>query len=188
MEQAQFFSVHQHLSVNIIPLRADETLPDDARFDEEIPLPFRIAAETAHLDISSIRSLRNIGSTADDLMGFLRIQQQKIDLVVNYILAQEDQPQLRHLTHTFSAGGFSYFADTPPASGSIMRIKLFLSQPAAAVYAYGEVSEVSIEDGRPLVQIRFIRLRDKDQDLLIRAALHEQQQQLKQRAELRVKE
>lgn len=69
-----------------------------------------------------------------------------------------------------------------------MRIKLFLSQPAAAVYAYGEVSEVSIEDGRPLVQIRFIRLRDKDQDLLIRAALHEQQQQLKQRAELRVKD
>ncbi|MGL4957939.1 MAG: PilZ domain-containing protein [Plesiomonas sp.] len=187
MDQGHFFSVQQRLSVNIIHLAQGIPLPDQATFEREIPLPFRIAAETAHLDASGIRSLQNLGSAADDLVNFLHVQQQKIDLLVHYILGQEDQPTHRHTTHSFSAGGVRYFCETLPALGTHMCIKLFLPHPAAAIYCYGEVEAIEIEQGQPLVQIRFTHLRDNDQDLLIRAALYTQQQQLKQRAELRVK-
>ncbi|MGL5006765.1 MAG: PilZ domain-containing protein [Plesiomonas sp.] len=187
MDKGHFFSVQQCLSVNISPLATDIPLPDQVTFEQEIPLPFRITAEIAHLDASSIRSLQNIGAVADDLVNCLQIQQQKIDLLIHSILWQEDQPIHRYTTHSFSAGGLRYFCKDLPAINTHMCIKIFLPHPAAAIYCYGEVMAIEIEQGQPLVQIRFTHLRDNDQDLLIRAALYIQQQQLKQRAELRVK-
>ncbi len=63
-----------------------------------------------------------------------------------------------------------------------MRVKLFLEYPAAAIYCYASVMQCQQEPEHTLVTLKYDLLRDVDQDLLIKAALYQQQRLLRQRS------
>ncbi len=98
------------------------------------------------------------------------------------MLSQQDDPALRTFTVSFGASQFTYKAKSALPSGQQVRAKLFLEHPAAAIYCYGLVVACEAEEGHFIVTVRYELLRDTDQDLLIKAALYQQQKLLRQRS------
>lgn len=182
MDNSSFFSVEHQCNVNVHLVPEHEALPDEASFEQEIPLPFRLSSEVSHIDAASLRCLRNLGDASEELTEYLKMQAKKIDVILGYVLSLQDEPSERHQTTTLSAGGITYRAEEPVAAGRNIRIKLFLSSEALAVYCYGEVTQCEQQaESSYLVSVKFNRLRETDQEHLIRAALHIQTQLLKQR-------
>lgn len=82
----------------------------------------------------------------------------------------------------FGASQFTYISEKPVADDTKLRVKLFLDHPPSAIYCYAETESCQQEDAHYLVKARYVRLRDSDQDLLIKAALYQQQKLLRQRS------
>ncbi|MGF1690227.1 PilZ domain-containing protein [Photobacterium kagoshimensis] len=199
MIQDEYFSVHAGLTINVEPLDDSAACPDDEAFRLEIPPLFRVASECSELEESTERLLSNFGS--DDskaLIGYLGAQNTKINLLLSYVLSQQDDPTVRFTTRTFGASRLSFISSTPLATGRTVRMKLFLNDPPAAIYCYGEVidcqpynnqsgddSDNSGDNNSYEIHLRYTQLLESDRDLLIRAALHVQQKLLRERAQQR---
>ena len=185
MDNSSYFSVKCRCNINVHQLSDPNLLPSEADFEAEIPTPFRLSTELAHLDAASLRCLRHLGESSEELVSYLKMQAKKIDVLLGYVLSLQDDAQERFEANSLSASGLSYLSDTAVCCGQLLRIKLFLSEEPLAVYCYAEIvscqplSEPS--SPRYQVDVRFNRLRETDQEHLIRATLHLQTQQLKQR-------
>lgn len=183
MEQQEYFSVHHKLTVNVELLDAGFTLPSESVFATEIPAPFIVASEFSQLDSlteGAMSELKN--SDFKNLMLLIDHQNGKLNLLLTFMLAQQDDETLRKYTLTFGASQFTYFTDTPVAAGTPARVKLFLDHPPAAIYCYTKATECKEHQLGYEVTMSYSRLRDVDQDLLIKAALYQQQKLLRQRS------
>ena len=178
MDSKEFFSIDYQCTVNVYEV---DSLPSEPAFELEIPAPFRLASEIADLDSPAATYLRSIAERQADLAKYLKLQAQKTNVLLSYILSLQDATKEQFQTLSISAGGLSYFNNFAVSTGQLLRIKLFLTEQSLAIYAYGEV--VSCEqfaDGFK-VQVAYKMLRPTEQELLIRATLQIQSQQLKAR-------
>lgn len=183
MTDQDFFSVYHALTINIQPLPVDFILPSPLDFEAEIPAPFIVACEFSQLDqLNEAARLELKNSDFKHVVQLLETQNSKLNLLLSFMLAQQDDPKLRYSTVSFGASQFIYRSASPLTVGTPLRIKLFLDHPAAAIYCYGEVSQCETEDEHTNISVRYTLLRDNDQDLLIKAALHRQQKLLRQRS------
>ncbi|PSW07286.1 PilZ domain-containing protein [Photobacterium lipolyticum] len=186
MNQDEYFSVNTGLTINVEPLGGDEHLPDELDFIKEIPPLFRVASECSGLEESADRSLAGFGKDESKaLLAYLAAQNSKINLLLSFVLSQQDDPAIRYTTETFGASKLTYLSGTPFIVGNSVRVKLFLDHPPAAIYCYAEVSNCEAKDDKFEVTLRYNRLQEEDRDLLIRAALNIQQKLLRQRAQQR---
>ncbi|AJR08146.1 PilZ domain-containing protein [Photobacterium gaetbulicola] len=187
MNQDEYFSVHAGLTINVEPLPPGAGIPEMLAFQQEIPPLFRIASECSSLDEGLEHSLSQLNKEEfKALANYLTAQNNKINLLLSFVLAQQDDAELRFITHTFGASQLSYFSPVALSEGDHVRLKLFLDNPAAAVYAYAEVTQcLPQQNGSHEITLRYVCLMEDDRDLLIRAALYFQQKILRQRAQQR---
>jgi len=187
MNQDEYFSVHSGLTINVELLSQGEQLPDELAFSQEIPPLFRVASECTGLEEGVEQSLSKL--TKDEskpLLDYLTAQNSKINLLLSFVLSQQDDPAFRYTTETFGASQLTFLSKSPVAVGSLVRVKLFLDKPPAAVYCYAEViGNKERESGQFEITLKYNRLLEGDRDLLIRAALYIQQKLLRQRAQQR---
>jgi len=184
----QYFSIQHSLSVNIEPVSIDHVPTSRLALENEMPIPFKMANDVAEIDSNALRSIRNIGEQADALADFLQMQNNKINLIMGYVLAQQDNPESRFNTTLFGAGEIKFIAHDNLTLEQAVRIKIFLPSDSAAIYCYGTISARETQEGdENLIEYTasYTRIRDIDREILIRATLRIQQLQLKQRAELR---
>ncbi len=183
MEQQEFFTVHHKLTVNVELLDQDFSLPDHATFVSEIPVPFIVASEFSQLDgltESAMNELKN--SDFKDVIQLIKHQNSKLNLLLSFMLAQQDKKESRYSTTCFGASQFTFKANKKILPGTVARAKLFLDHPPAAIYCYGEITaSIEVERGFEIT-LTYQLLRDSDQDLLIKAALYQQQRLLRQRS------
>ncbi|ART81055.1 PilZ domain-containing protein [Oceanisphaera avium] len=177
-----YFSIEYRAQVNLCPLAEGESVPDAERLENEIPAPFKLISEVTRIDTHNARLLRNLDEHASDLVEIINLQSRKIDLVLSYVLAHEDEAHERHHTLTLGGGGFTFMSPTPWVDGALLRFKLFLPELSVAIYGYGQIAAQS----EPYhYRCDFSALREQDRDALIRASLQLQAKQLKARAERR---
>lgn len=183
MSDQEFFTVNHTMAVNVEALSSDQALPSVEQFEDEIPAPFIVASEFSHLDLlndAARNELKN--SELKHVIQLLDTQNSKLNLLLTFLLSQQDDPTKRHQTHSFGASQFSYYAEQTLEIETKVRVKLFLDHPAAAIYCYGSVTQVEPSGESYLVTVKYQRLRDLDEDLLIKAALFQQQKLLRQRS------
>ncbi|KJY83032.1 hypothetical protein TW81_10720 [Vibrio galatheae] len=183
MSDQEFFTVNHTMTVNVEPLADELSFPSYEKFEGEIPAPFIVASEFSNLDLlnDSARSeLKN--SDFKHVIQLLDTQNSKLNLLLTFMLSQQDDPLLRHQTHSFGASQFTYISDAEVSLNTKVRVKLFLDHPAAAIYCYGHVSQIDATEDTHLVTVKYDLLRDLDEDLLIKAALFQQQKLLRQRS------
>ncbi|MUJ39541.1 PilZ domain-containing protein [Aliivibrio fischeri] len=186
MSHDEYFSVHYDLTINVEPLAVDTPLPNMETFEREIPAPFRVAQECSALDDVSESELSFLKQ--DDgkrLANYLNNQNQKLNLLLSYLLIQQDEAMYRHKTLTFGASRFTYETDTALTIGQMTKVKLFLEHPPSAIYCYATVTQCTETENGFIIEMAYQLLRDIDQDLLIKAALFQQQKVLKLRAQER---
>lgn len=183
MTEQEYFTVHHQLTINAQPLPDDFSLPSYSQFEAEIPAPFIVASEFSQLDMlndSARKELNN--SEFKHVIHLLDTQNSKLNLLLTFLLSQQDDPQYRSTTVAFGASQFGFLSPKPLNNNQVLRVKLFLEHPAAAIYCYARVISCDAHESGYLVNAKYQILRDADQDLLIKAALYQQQKLLRQRS------
>lgn len=183
MSEQEFFTVNHTMTVNVEVMTVNFSLPSVEKFEAEIPAPFIVASEFSNLDLlndAARNELKN--SDLKHVVQLLDNQNSKLNLLLTFMLSQQDDPSMRFQTHSFGASQFTYFSPEQLDLDQKVRAKLFLEHPAAAVYCYGHVSQIEKVDDAYLVTVKYDLLRELDEDLLIKAALHQQQKLLRQRS------
>lgn len=186
--QEQFFSVTHATPVNVIPMPGDFHLPSLEALEAELPEPFRIASSITSIDMVTSRLLRNQSESMHDLVEIINQQSRKIDMIMGYVLSVQDHPEHRFHTLRFGAGQLTYLHPRQghgeaPHLHQIVRLKIFLREEASAIYCYGQVKQLEPSEHGTHVVLDYVRIREDDRELLVRASLHIQSKQLKLRAQ-----
>lgn len=178
----EFFSIKHPTKVNLVPLAEDFVLPNIDALTEVMPYAFRVASEISDLDVKALRPLRALGDKAEELAAFLNHQSKKIDLMMSFVLQQQDDEQHRYEGIKFGGGGVIIANHSPMEPGLQVELKIFINEEATAIFCYGEVIACQQQDDEYHITLIFTRIREQDQETLVRASLHMQTQQLRKRA------
>ncbi|MCT6699702.1 PilZ domain-containing protein [Rheinheimera sp. 4Y26] len=200
-----YFSIEQSVLANIRPL--SQSLPDEQEFLQMIPEPFLMASEQAVLDRSALKALSKLGELAEELAAYLKTQAKKLDMMMRYVLMQQDDANYRQHTHSFGGSALNFISTAPLPEGQTLEVKLFLTGADGAVYFLATVLENEVyQSAEPDIEVSAIaaqhqpsatqspaylvraavsRIRDEDREVLVRATLHEQSRQLKRKAQER---
>ncbi|MCW8866693.1 MAG: PilZ domain-containing protein [Colwellia sp.] len=172
----EFFSITHEFSINILPLDANTTSFE--QFIANMPAPFKMASEVTTIDQAALRPLQALSGVTSQLVDFLNHQSEKINLLMGYILSQQDEEQHRYQGIEFGGGGLLFTAKTPFEIGQLVEMKIFLLSENCAVYCYSEIIEVSQNEDDFQHKAIFHFIREEDREVLVRTSLHEQSRQL----------
>jgi Tfp pilus assembly protein PilZ len=162
-------------------LADDFVLPKIDDLHRHMPYEFQIASELSGIDTKALRPLRGLGEHAIELAEFLNHQSRKIDLMMSLILQQHSKQEQTYHSVQFGGGGIILESEGELSVGSIIELKLFLREEASAIFCFAEVIACKPADDTYHVSMIFTRIREEDQDLLVRASLHLQAANLRKR-------
>ncbi len=186
MSTSEYFTVNHTLKISLETLAPDTQLPNEVSFEAEIPDAFKIASQFSSLD--NKLSLAYTELTQRDLphvIELLEAQSSKIDLMIQYFISlqKDDGVGVPLVTTHFGASELGFISQSSLPLGSLVRLNIYLDSPSAAIYCYASVTHVKTdEQGQTHVTLSYERIREQDRDLLIKAALVQQQKLLRQRS------
>lgn len=185
----EFFMIKHDLPVNVKRLDKGFELPEIGDLHNHMPYTFQVASELAEIESKALRPLRNLGEHAVELVEFLNHQSRKIDLMMSLILQQQSEPEERFHSTQFGGGGITIQTNSSLQVGDNVELKVFLREEASAIFCYAEVIACEPEQKNACeaqqegfsVSMIFTRIREEDQDLLVKASLHLQAANLRKR-------
>lgn len=180
----EFFMIKHELPANIKLMPDDFNLPDVDNLHQYMPYEFQIASELSSIDTKALRPLRGLGEHAIELADFLNQQARKIDLMMSLILQQHAKQQDTYHSLEFGGGGIIIQCPSQWQIGSIAELKLFLREEASAIFCFAEVIACKPVEDKYHISLIFTRIREEDQDLLVKASLHIQAANLRKRKAL----
>ncbi|GGD55454.1 PilZ domain-containing protein [Lacimicrobium alkaliphilum] len=176
-----FFRIKHPIKAAMRELGEDFSPPDPEHLNDSMPYAFRIASEMSALETAALRPLRNLGEHAGELVKFLNHQSRKIDLMMSYVLQQQMADEHQYDTASFGGGGLILISKKPLDLQTQCELRLFLEEEACGIFCYGEVITCEKVEDQYHISLFFSSIREEDQELLVRASLHLQTQQLKKR-------
>jgi hypothetical protein len=182
----EFFSIEHYFTINITPIE-DASQHSFEQFIDNMPLPFKIATDIITIDQSALRPIQGLSGVAGQLVEFLNLQNQKIELLVGYILSQQDDEDCRFKGTKFGGGGIIFETDTSFENGQMLEMKIFLLHENCAIFCHGEVIEVTEKTDIYTHKVIFHHIRDEDREVLVRTSLHQQSKQLQKLSKKRSK-
>jgi hypothetical protein len=177
----EFFMIKHDVPVNMSLLAESYELPDVENLHQHMPYSFQIASKLSAIDTKALRPLRSLGEHAIELAEFLNQQAKKIDLMMSLVLQQQSVPEDTFHSVKFGGGGIIVISDDVWPVSSKVELKLFIPEEASAIFCFAEVITCKLEDDRYHISLIFTRIRDEDQDLLVKASLHVQASTLRKR-------
>jgi len=184
-----FFSIEHQFNINVQPLVNGSDISYNDFFNN-MPTPFKLANDIDSLDQAALAPLGAISGIAGQLVKYLNHQAQKIDLLVNHMLSEQDDKQHRYEGKSFGGGGIEFINRTKFTLGDIIEVKIFLTHENCAIYCHAEVISVepldSNNDNQEYIhKVVFRHIREDDRERLVRSSLHLQSKQLQQLAKER---
>jgi len=174
----EFFSINYPFNVNATIMDADTPQSYQA-FMNTMPMPFKMASEIITLDQAALRPLQTIGSVAGQLVDYLHHQAQKIDLLVSYILSEQDNEKQRYQGTHFGGGGVIFSSKNNFIVGQFIELKIFLLDDNCAIYCCGEIISASVDNNEVTnYKVIYHHIREEDREILVRCSLHQQSKQL----------
>jgi hypothetical protein len=184
----EFFSINYPFNVNAKAIDTD-TPQSYQVFMNTMPMPFKMASEIITLDQAALRPLQTIGSVAGQLVDYLHHQAQKIDLLVSYILSEQDDEKQRYQGTHFGGGGVIFTSKNNFTVGQFIELKIFLLDDNCAIYCCGEIISANIENAEfTNYKVIYHHIREEDREILVRCSLHQQSKQLQALAQQRNEE
>ncbi|WP_448210914.1 PilZ domain-containing protein [Colwellia sp. MEBiC06753] len=181
----EFFSIEHQFNINLTAIDASKNVSHE-QFLASMPLPFKMASEIKTLDQAALRPIQSLSGVAAQLTDFLNHQAHKIDLLVGYILSQQDDETMRYQGVKFGGGGVIFTSDKTFELGQRFEMKIFLLEENCAVFCIGELVESdALETGGFHHKVIFEHIREQDQETLVRHSLHQQSRQLQSLAQKR---
>ncbi len=183
----EFFAIEHEFTLNILPIESNNGLSFE-QFVATMPTPFKMASDMSSIDQATLKPLQALSGVAGQLVAFLNHQSTKINLLIGYILSQQDDEKNRYKGIEFGGGGLSFKADKPFELAQLLELKIFFLNENCGVYCYGEIIEVEKKGDTYLHKVIFHFIREDDREVLVRTSLHEQSKQLQTLAKQRNQE
>ncbi|MFB0981139.1 MAG: PilZ domain-containing protein [Alteromonadaceae bacterium] len=181
----EFFSINYPFNVNATIIDTYSPISYQG-FMNTMPMPFKMASEIITLDQAALRPLQTIGSVAGQLVDYLHHQAQKIDLLVSYILSEQDDEKQRYQGTHFGGGGIIFKSKNNFTVGQFIELKIFLLDDNCAIYCCGEIISANIENAELTnYKVIYHHIREEDREILVRCSLHQQSKQLQVLAQQR---
>jgi len=177
----EYFKIKHNIPVNMRLVADDFVLPEIDDLHQHMPYEFQIASELSEIDTKALRPLRRLGEHAIELAEFLNHQSRKIDLMMSLILQQHSNHEETYHSIQFGGGGIVLGSESELSIGGTIELKLFLREEASAIFCFAEVIACKPVDDTYHVSLIFTRIREEDQDLLVKATLHLQAANLRKR-------
>lgn len=174
-----FFLIEHPLKVNVKDASEADANQPMAAFEQSMPYAFRISSQMSDIESKALRPFRSMGEKFEDLVDYLQLQAKKMDLMMSYILQQQDEAKYRQTAVKFGGGGVIIALAEAVEVGSYATIKLFLENEAAAIYCIAQAVRCEPQEDGFYVSYAYSRIREEDQELLVRASLHLQTAQLR---------
>jgi len=174
-----FFLIKHPTKVNVSVVDEKQAMQSMQEFESNMPYAFKIASELSEIESQALKPLRSMGEKLEELVNYLQLQARKIDLMMSYILIQQDDEKNRAEAVKFGGGGIIVSHSSTIDIGTSAEVKIFLEQEAAAIYCLAEVINVEAVDDLYHVSYVYTHIREQDQELLVRASLHLQTHQLR---------
>ncbi|MGB1197641.1 MAG: PilZ domain-containing protein [Thalassotalea sp.] len=173
----EYFSISHDFNINIKPLASSADY-SFSTFLERIPTPFMLATQVVAIDNIALQPFQTVTGVSNQLAQYLTLQSQKIDLLMNYIITQQDEEAYRYQGESFSGSGISFTSADEFSLTDKVEIKLFLNIDNCNIYCHGEIIQKTESDNVFQYSVLFTHIRDDDRELLVRCSLHTQQKQL----------
>ncbi|SEK42804.1 PilZ domain-containing protein [Colwellia chukchiensis] len=182
----EFFAINYRFTINALVIESSK-LPSYNEFLTQMPTPFKLASDVNTLEQSALRPLQAVAGVAQQLMDYLSYQAEKVDLLLGYILSQQDQASARYQAEQFGGSGilFSTNIAAPFKAGDFLELKLFFNDDNFAIYCIGEIIDATLSGQQQTFKVIFHHIREADQEALVRLSLHQQSKQLQALAQQR---
>lgn len=177
----EFFTVTDTFSVNLIKLEDNASIPDDIEFEAQMPELFKLASNMAGSEQDLLQQLKMDNHQSPVLVNYLEQMNQRMVMMLGYLLRYEDDPSCRHQGIEYGGGGLRVVADERFTVGDSYQAKIFVRAESLAIFCYLTCTQV--DDDKATFE--FTRISEPDREHFIRASLHSQSRQLKQRAQAR---
>lgn len=150
-----------------------EEVPEELSREHEHRIRFPLASQMKLLSRETNELLHRIAQENALLAEYLRTLERKIDALARTLIAHEPPSPPHALQHVnLSATGLAFVTDSQIPKGVLLELNMILPPTLVNIVAYGRVvdSIPSYEHGTInfSMGVDFIRLRDRDRQLLIR--------------------
>ena len=162
-----------------------EDVPELEAYQEHTVDSFSLSSRLDLLTVESRSLLRKVEREHPETADFLKVMEQKIDLLARALLAKDtewvDQPTR---CVSLSASGLAFEADVGFPLGSVLELKMILPPALIGILSYGRVVYCNYNRNTDSpgfnIAVDFVGLRERDRDLLIRHVVKRQLQQLRE--------
>ena len=180
-----YFTVADSLPVQLTPVAVD-SVPSEQALHSEIPELFKLCSELAGSDQSALQRVRSENPNSPALVDALALINQRMGMMLGYLLSQTHGNEYALTDHEFGGGGFRGNSDSRWTVGDTFQANLIFREESLAIYCYVECTESeTISDDNYQATFQFAQIREQDHEHVIRHSLHSQTRHLKARAEQR---
>ena len=175
-----FFSIPHLFKVYLEPWNSNQPLPNTDEIKNLQSTGLRLVNETKELENTCLFKLRQIEIDAKPIVDYLKLQSQKIDLVLQFMLEQEMHHGDLYSGVKFGGGGFSIKSATAFAERAHFKATLFIKDELICVLCIAEVNKCKKGEVDPYysVNFNFKVIQTNDIEQLVQASLRVQQKQL----------
>lgn len=207
----EYFQLEHQVGINLQKGELLSQSPSLEEFEASIPLPFKLASDMKGVEQNMLRPLRQLGDVIEPLADYLKAQSRKIDLMMSYILQAQDESDTQLKTDSYGGGGFTLTTADDLDVDYWYTCKLFFQDEASAIYCLVRIIDVqdlgglsdlddstiesstdptidTSESSLKKYKLVFHRIREEDQELVVRASLHQQSKQLLKKTKQRQNE
>jgi len=167
-----------------------EKVREHVRQDVKIPFSFKLISKQELENLSTkVFGCRNffeiklLENSNFDISERLNRIEEKIDALLDmFLLQQQGFFNLAETNINLSGGGLSFISNNPINKGDFLEIKILLPEPTlVGLIVYGEVVRVEQKNENFEIGVKFIKIEEKERDLIIRFVIHKEREKLRKK-------
>ncbi|WP_394202226.1 hypothetical protein [Shewanella waksmanii] len=176
-----YFNVDHTFNAYLEAWPEDQPLATESELMAMLPVGLQLISQVKSLEASCMVQLRNLDDEAKSVVDYMKLQSKKIDLVLQYVIEQQQQQGTRYQGVSFGGSGFRLICDQP-LNKQHYKVSLHIRNELISILCFAQVDTViSLEDGRYQIDLSYSQIIDSDVEQLVKASLSVQQKQLRQR-------
>ncbi|MCL2916768.1 hypothetical protein [Shewanella litorisediminis] len=174
-----YFSVTHDFNAYLQPF--DGPMPNDAELLGMRSVGLQLLSDVKTLEAGCLLQLRQLDNEAKAVVDFLKLQSRKVDMVLHYVLENEQRDGKRHQGLSFGGSNILVESQGELRPGDLYKTTVYIRDELIALVCIARVASVSHEEGRELTELVYEAILEADVEHLVKASLSVQQKQLKAR-------
>jgi len=187
-DRRRFFRIDDEVNLTYKKVNINEMSEQNNVLDDVLN-NCSIASAMDALNQESSLVLRRLQKSDSDIADFLKLMDDKIDLIARSVLLRETDFSKQNTREVnISASGLAFASKEGLYAGDYLEVKMLLTSSMSIVVAYGKVVYCKMVDENNndfpyLIGLDFMNMKEQDRELLIKHVVKRQMQQIRGKKE-----